>query len=171
MTDSFVIGPLSDDDGRYDFACGIETLDRYFKRQAGQDRRRHLANCFVAREATSGIIAGYFTLSATSISLADLPEEHTHRLPRYGKLPAVLIGRLAVDLRFQGQGLGQALLADAIRRARDSDPAVFVIVVDAISVEASGFYRKYDFRSFVGRPLSLFLPISFVRKLPLDKTP
>ena len=171
MSDEFVIGPLSNDNNRSDFTCGVETLDDYLKHQAGQDKRRNLANCFVARDAETGAIAGYFSLSAASIALADLPEELTRRLPRYDRLPAALIGRLAVDRRFQGQGLGQALLADAIRRARNSDPAVFAVVVDAISAEAAAFYRKYQFTPFGSRPLNLFLPMSFVNKLPMDKTP
>jgi GNAT superfamily N-acetyltransferase len=170
VTDSFVIGPLSDDDDRTDFSCGVEALDRYLEQQAGQDKRRHLANCFIARNAGSGIIAGYYSLSATSISLADLPLDLTRRLPHYDKLPAMLIGRLAVDHRFQRLGLGGALLADAVRRALNSDPAVFVVVADAMNAEAVAFYRKYQFKPFVGRPLSLFLPVSFVSKLPLDKT-
>jgi predicted GNAT family N-acyltransferase len=168
VTGRFVIAPLSEDDDRSGFACGIDLLDRYFKHQAGQDQRRHLAHCFVARDAESGTIAGYFSLSATSILLADLPEALTRRLPRYDKLPAVLVGRLAVDLRFRGRRLGEALLVNAIYRAHKSDPAVFAVVVDAISAEAAAFYRKYQFTPFDSRPLSLFLPISFINKLPLD---
>ena len=75
-----------------------------------QDIRRRVANCFVA---ATGYVAAYYTLSATSVPLADLPPEDAKRLPRYPTVPAVRIGRLAVDRRFQRRGLGEAMLADA----------------------------------------------------------
>jgi GNAT superfamily N-acetyltransferase len=99
------------------FRCGEDALDRYFQTQVTQDIRRHIANCFVAVEAIAGTIAAYYTISAASIPLVDLPPDETRRLPRYPTVPAVRIGRLAVDQRFHGRGLGAALLADAATRA------------------------------------------------------
>jgi GNAT superfamily N-acetyltransferase len=98
------------------FRCGEASLDRYFQTQATQDIRRHVANCFVAVESEIGNVAAWYTMAAASLPLADLPVEETKRLPRYPIVPAVLIGRLAVDERFQGRGLGAALLADAAIR-------------------------------------------------------
>ena len=112
----FRLEPLSREHHREAFHCGEDSLDRYFRTQATQDIRRRMANCFVAVEALSGEIAGYYTIAAASISFVDLPSELAKRLPRYPTLPAVRIGRLAVDTRFQGRGLGAALPADAARR-------------------------------------------------------
>jgi ribosomal protein S18 acetylase RimI-like enzyme len=146
------------------FSCGVFPLDRYFREQASQDVRRHVANCFVAVEAATGQIAAYYTLAATSIPLTDLLPERAKRLPRYPIVPAALIGRLAVDERFRGQGLGHALLGDAIRRAVRSEAAVFALVVDAKDDTAANFYRKHGFKALADRAHSLFLPITDAMK-------
>src|ERR1700689_5053220 len=106
---AFRIEPLGDAHDRTGFRCGEEALDRYFQTQATQDIRRRVANCFVAVEIPTGQVAAFYTLSAASIAFVDLPPEETKRLPRYPTLPAVRIGRLAVDRRFKGRGLGSAM--------------------------------------------------------------
>ena len=126
--------------------------------------RRRVANCFVAVEALSGHVAAYYTIAAASIPLTDLPPELAKRLPRYPALPAVRIGRLAVDRRFQGRGLGAAMLADAARRTVGSDVAAFAMLVDAKNDAAVAFYARYGFRSFTGRPRTLFLPLATIEK-------
>jgi GNAT superfamily N-acetyltransferase len=128
---SFRIEPLGSAHDRSAFYCGEEALDRYLQTQATQDTRRRMANCFVAIEVASGRIAAYYTLSSASIPMVDLPPEETKRLPRYPTLPAVRIGRLAVDQKFQGCGLGAALLADAAHRAIHSEIAAYALLVDA----------------------------------------
>ena len=100
---------------RTGFGCGEEVLDRYLKTLVTQDVRRHITNCFVAVEVATGGVAGFYTIAATSIATPDLPAELTKRLPRYPTLPGVRIGRLAVDQRFGGRGLGGALLKMCIR--------------------------------------------------------
>ena len=107
-----------------------------------------------------GSIAAYYTFAAASLPLTDLPEEDKKRLPRYGLLPAGLIGRLAVDKNYLGRGLGGALIMDATRRAAGADPAIFALVVDAKDENAAGFYEHLGFKRFASRPLSLFLPIA-----------
>ena len=82
------------------------------------------------------------------------------RLPRYPLLPAGLIGRLAVDMRFRGRRLGGALVMDAVMRATRADPAVFAIIVDAKDENAAGFYLRLGFRPFSSRSMSLFVPVS-----------
>ena len=165
MTISFDVAPLSTDHDRLAFSCGVAALDRYLHTQAGQDVRRHVANCFVATPETSNIVAGYYTFSATSIPLADLPADHAKRLPRHPVVPAALIGRLAVDRRYRGAGLGAGLISDAIRRATRSEAAVFAVVVDAKDDAAAAFYLHHSFRPFASRPASLYLPIATAIKL------
>ncbi|MBN8940200.1 MAG: GNAT family N-acetyltransferase [Rhizobiales bacterium] len=133
--------------------------------QAGQDVRRRISNCFIASPAEGAVIAGYYTLAATSIPVLDLPEAETKRLPRYPVLPAALIGRLAVDRRYRGRDLGAALLFDAIQRAVRAEAAVFTMVVDAKDEGAAAFYRHFGFTPFASRPMSLFLPIATAMKL------
>ncbi len=68
-----------------------------------------------------GAIGGYYTLSSTSVQLAELPAQTVRKLPRYPLVPATLLGRLAVDRRQQGKGYGRFLLADALHRAARSE--------------------------------------------------
>ena len=140
------------DSDRAAFCCGEDVLDRYFQTQATQDIRRRIANCFVVVEAATGRVAAYYTLSAASIPLVDLPADETKRLPRYPILPAVRIGRLAVDRRFQRRGLGELMLMNAVHRTIQDAAAAFALLVDAKNDLAPGFYRRYGFRPIVGKP-------------------
>lgn len=163
MPGEFTVEPLAAAHNRKDFSSGVAALDRYLHELATQDIRRRISNCFVACDR-AGAIAAYYTFAATSFPLSDLPPEETKRLPRYGVLPAGLIGRLAVDQRFLGQGLGSALVIDAARRAAGADPAIFALVVDAKDNDAVAFYEHLEFRRFVNRPMSLYLPIATALK-------
>jgi hypothetical protein len=106
MTGSFVIEPLAPSHDRADFTCGVDALDRYFLRQAGQDVRRRATACLVAREIATGRIAGYYTLSAGGILLAEMPGQLAKRLPRYPSVPVARLGRLAVAIAHHGRRLG-----------------------------------------------------------------
>lgn len=165
MSSGFVIAPLAAAHDRQTFSCGAEPLDRYLQTQATQDVRRHVANCFVASPLQSNAVAGYYTLSAASIPMTDLPVERLRKLPRYPVLPAALIGRLAVDRRYQGKPLGAALLFDAIARAIRADAAVFALLVDAKDEAAAQFYRHHGFEAFAGRSARMFLPVATARKV------
>lgn len=164
MTDHpFEIGLLGKED-RSDFCCGSEPLDRYLETQASQDVRRRVSVCYAALEKATGRIAGYYTLSAADVPVSDLPPEVAGRLPRYPSVPAARIGRLAIDRRFQGRGLGGALLLNAAMRALRSEIAVFALVVDAKDNEAATFYRHHGFTPFVSNSLQLIAPIATFRK-------
>jgi GNAT superfamily N-acetyltransferase len=165
VTASFVIAPLSPNHDRQAFSCGVDPLDRYLQTQATQDIRRRIANCFVATSANSNITAGYYTFSAASVPMLDLPSETAKRLPRYPVVPAALIGRLAIDRQHRGRGLGAALLFDAIARAARADTAIFAVLVDAKDDAAAAFYRHHGFQPFAAHPLTLFLAIGTALKL------
>jgi GNAT superfamily N-acetyltransferase len=163
LTPPFVIELLGNHD-REEFSCGTEALDRYFKSQVTQDVRRHVTNCFVALEAKTGIIAGYYTIAAASIPTPALPEAVTRKLPRYPSLPAIRVGRLAIDLRFQAKGLGGALLADAAARGLRADAAAFAMLVDAKDGAAIAFYEHHGFQPLTSQPQSLFLALKTAEK-------
>jgi GNAT superfamily N-acetyltransferase len=146
------------------FASGVEQLDRYFRTQAGQDARKNVAAPFVL-VLHDGTIGGYYTLSSTSVRLAQLPDQTTKRLPRYPLIPATLLGRLAVDRRFQGQGYGRFLLADALHRAIRSKIASFAVLVDAKDDAARRFYERESFAPLPDEPMRLFRPVADIRKL------
>lgn len=154
------IEPLGKHHDRTAFSCGAEPLDRYFKTQVMQDVRRYMAKCQVAVEAATGEIAGFYTLSATSLVLAELPDSLTKGLPRYPVIPAVLIGRLAVATGAQGRKLGLALLAHAIEHVAISNIGAFALLVDAKDDAAQRFYERHGFLAIKGHPRRLILPVA-----------
>lgn len=161
MRAPFRIAQLDSAHDRTTFTCGREPLDRYLREQVSQDVRRRVAACFVAL-ADGERIAGYYTLASGSLLLADLPEKVIKKLPRYPTVPVVRMGRLAVEKKFAGQGLGGALLADALVRAVSSEIAAFAMMVDAKDEEAAAFYLRHGFIALPESPLVLFLPLSNV---------
>ncbi len=96
------IEPLAPHHDRAAFSCGEQTLDAYIQRQAGQDMRRDLAACYVLCAQGSSEIIGYYTLSATSVELTELPRDLAKTSGRHQLVPAVLLGRLAVATTFAG---------------------------------------------------------------------
>ncbi|MCR6631504.1 MAG: GNAT family N-acetyltransferase [Magnetospirillum sp.] len=160
-----MIGPLNPSHDRTAFSCGVEPLDRYLATQAGQDMRKHVAACFVLTEDRDPSIRGYYTLSATSLALADLPDELVRKLPRYPVLPATLMGRLAVDCRHRGRRFGELLLLDASARTLRSEIATYAFVVDAKDENAQAFYEAYGFRRLPSAGRRLFLPVASIAKL------
>ena len=93
------------------------------------------------------------------------PPDETKRLPQYPTVPAVRIGRLAVDQRFQARGLGPALLADAAARALKADAAAYTLLVDAKNDQAVAFYQSFGFRILVSQPKTLFLRLATAQKI------
>ena len=155
----FQLAPLNATHDRTTFNSASEPLDRYLREHVTQDVRRRVAACFVAL-AEGQRIAGYYTLASASLLLADLPASNSKKLPRYPTVPAVRMGRLAVDQVFKGQGLGGALLADALDRAARSEIAAYALMVDAKDEAAEAFYQHHGFIALPDSPLTLFLPLA-----------
>lgn len=158
----FQLAPLDASHDRSAFNSTSAPLNRYLGEQVTQDVRRRVASCFVALAGKTSI-AGYYTLASSSLLLADLPAVTGKKLPRYPTVPTVRMGRLAVDQEFQGQGLGGALLADALDRAARSEIAAFALMVDAKDEAAVAFYRHHGFIALPDSPLTLFLPLETAR--------
>ena len=139
---------LNDGHDRSGFTCGVESLDRYLKTQAGQDVRRKANAVFVlSLEAVPARVLGYYTLCAMAISQGEVPEAARKHVPRYPLVSATLIGRLAVAKDRQGERLGSILLADALQRAFESADTVgsSMVIVDALDEAATGFYTAHGF--------------------------
>ena len=159
----FLLAPLDATHDKAGFNSASEPLNRYLREHANQDIRRRVAACFVAL-AEGKRIAGYYTLASASLLLTDLPASTGKKLPRYPTVPAVRMGRLAVDQAFKGQGLGGALLADALDRATRSEIAAFALMVDAKDETAADFYRHHGFIALPDSPLTLFLPLATIQR-------
>lgn len=132
----------------------------FLRERARKEVASRTCACFVAVPATDPeCIAGYYTLSAATIALEQIPSELTRRLPRYPLLPATLLGRLACDLRFKGAGLGKLLVMDALVRAlRVSGEVGSVAVVTDPKDTAVGFYEKLGFRRLTAGRMYLTMP-------------
>ena len=164
----FRVVPLDSTHNRNAFDSGSAPLNRYLREQVTQDVRRRVTACFVALNATHQI-AGYYTLASASVLLSDLPAATAKKLPRYPTVPAVRMGRLAIDQNFQGQGLGGALLADALQRAARAEIAAYALLVDAKDTHAAAFYQHHGLLALPDTPLTLFLPLATVQMLYSNK--
>ena len=159
---AFRLATLAAEHDRNAFQSNAEPLNRYLREQVTQDIRRRVAACFVAL-ADPQRIAGYYTLASASVALNELPESTRKKLPRYPSVPVVRMGRLAVDQAFKGQGLGGALLADALERAARSEIAAYALIVDAKDDTAAAFYLHHGFIALPHTPpRTLFLPLATV---------
>jgi GNAT superfamily N-acetyltransferase len=143
---AIAIEPLGTQHERAAFSCGQPALDDWFRRRAGQDEKRNVARVFVAVDDEHGVV-GFYSLSSFTLAIEDLPQDIGRKLPRYDAIPAALIGRLARDQRARGLGLGELLLADAVRRILSASQslAVFAIIVDAKDDHAIAFYENFVF--------------------------
>lgn len=163
----FLTEPLNSKHNKKEFNCGNFMLDNYLHKQANQDMKRNLTACFVFADEDIKAIKGYYTLSNNSISQDKIPAEYQKKLPNsYQSLPTTLIGRLAVDKQYKGQGIGKLLLIDALRRSYDVSSVIgsYALVVDPIDKIATEFYAKYG---FIELPDSgkMFLPMQTIRSL------
>lgn len=150
------------------FDCGNAQLNAWLIDHAAASQRADLARTYLALDGTT--VAGYVSLTTGSVRHDQAPRRHTRGMPRY-PIPTILIARLAVDRRYQGQRLGSRLLAEALHRAVKASDAVAarVVVVDAIDERAAAFYRRWGFIDTPDNPLRLFRRISDIRR-SLDAT-
>ena len=163
MSAAFRVSRLAPQTNRDHFHSGSTALDRYFHSQVTQDIKRNITACFIA--SADDQVAAFYTLSSASILLNDLPPDMTRKLPRYPSVPAVRMGRLAVEQSFQGQGLGGAMLADALQRSAAAEIAAYALLVDAKDDKAADFYAHHGFIALPQQTLTLFLPLAAVKTL------
>jgi ribosomal protein S18 acetylase RimI-like enzyme len=150
------------------FSCEHKALADYIKQQASQDVKKNVAAVFVLTP-DGKTIAGYYTLSQYGVDAGELPQQVFEQLkiPKYPRLPATLIGRLARDSKFKGQGIGEVLLMDALHKALDAARTIasVAVAVDAKDDAAVRFYKKYGFIEMPDHPHKLFILMATVRAL------
>jgi ribosomal protein S18 acetylase RimI-like enzyme len=162
----FVCEPLDPRHDRAAFVCDSPVLERYLKTQARQDVEKRLTAVFVLTP-DSKTVAGYYSLSQFSVQAEKIPDEIRRKLTRYQEVPVTLIGRLARGVAFRGQGIGELLLMDALRRCHIHGKGVgsWAVLVDAKDDYAVAFYKKYGFLEIYGHANRLFLPMQTISKL------
>lgn len=160
------IEPLGANHDRAAFSCGIAPLDKYLQTQARQDVDKNLGAVFVLTP-DGKTIAGFYSLSQYSVQSDTIPDEIARKLTRYPHIPTTLIGRLARSTNFHGQGLGEILLMDALKRCLTTSKLVasWAVIVDAKDAESVAFYKKYGFIEIPQVPNRLFLPMATVAKM------
>jgi len=160
------VDPLAKTHDRSAFSCGKPSLDKFIRELATQYERRDMGRTYVATLPPSPIVLGYYTLAAGAVAFENLPAESSRKLPRH-PIPVAHVGRLAVDEKARGQGLGKLLLLDALNRsARLADQAgIFAVEVHALDEDARQFYLKYGFTPLADDPGHLYLPMKTVRKV------
>jgi GNAT superfamily N-acetyltransferase len=164
--DGYRIEVLDSSHDRDQFRCGVQVLDEYLQRRAGQDAGRRVAVPYVLVDE-AGAVCGFYTLSQLAVRLTDLPQDVVGRLPRYPLVPATLLGRLGVDRRLQGQGFGQLLLLDALRRSHTAshEVASFAVVTQAKDEKSAAFYLAHGFCRLPSHERTLFLPMATIARL------
>ena len=149
------------------FDSGEKSLNNYLHTQVSQDIKRSLSAAYVLLEANNPSVIGFYTLSSLSISLNDLSEKISKKLPRYPIAPVTLIGRLAIDKNYQKQRLGELLLVDALKRSyfQSTQIGSMAVVVDALNESATHFYEKFGFIKFLDRKGQLFITMESIKDL------
>ena len=157
-----VITVLGRQHDRQDFDCGAPALNTFLQRFARQQADKNFNRSYVAIAQGELRIRGYYAISTASIDFQNLSP--ALRLPRY-PVPVVRIGRLAVDVREQGNGVGTALLRHAMHLAARTAEKIglYAVVVDAKNEAAVAFYAKYGFQRFADQELSMFLATDVIR--------
>lgn len=159
MSASYLIEPLSAAKHRRDeFACESPELTDFLRTRARKEMEARAAACFVLVPSDDpGRIAGFYTLSAAEVVTAELPAAMARKLPRYRSLPATLLGRLARDLAFRGQGLGDRLVLDALARAFTGSVEIgsVAVVTDPKDEPAARFYAEFGFVRLTDRRMIL----------------
>ena len=147
---------LSAEHRREGFDCGDAALNDFLLRRAGQQQRRGFGKTYMALAEDGVTVTGFVTVSAGQVATTSLPAQL--KLPRY-PAPMLRIGRLAVDVHHQGEGISQDLLAFALRLAVEFSQRVglYAVVVDAKHDKAKAFYVKLGFIACVDNPLCLYL--------------
>jgi GNAT superfamily N-acetyltransferase len=160
--------PLAADHKIAAFDCGVAVLDDWLKRRALANQVSGASRTYVA--LIDGEVAGYYAIAASSVSVADAPGRVRRNMPE--PIPVMMLGRLATDRRFQGQGVGAGLLKDAVQRTLQASQIAGIrsLVVDAIDDAAVGFYQKFGFAPSPTKPRTLFLMLSDSGKL-IDQVP
>ena len=149
---------------RSGFDCGVKELNTFLKKYSFQNQKSYISKTFVAvddEQRTTGNeknVLGFYSLSTGQINSDVLPKEVKH--PKY-PVSIARLARLAVDLKYQGEGLGGLLLYDALQKVKlvSQVVGIFAVVADAKDAKAKSFYERYGFVSLQETDLTLCLPM------------
>ncbi len=153
--------PLAEAHDLESFSCGEPALDRWLRRRARQNQRNGASRTYVV--TAGGRVVGYYALAAGAVAASDAPGQVRRNMP--DPVPVMVLGRLAVDVAFQGRGIGFDLLRDAVLRTLGAADVVGIraLLVHALHERAVRFYEQADFAPSPLRPLTLMLLLDDAR--------
>lgn len=156
------IVPLSAEHELDDFKSGEAALDQWLRRSARVNQAAGQAQVYVLPREQR--VVGYYALAAGAVEHTRAPARVSKRLART-PIPVALLGRLAVDQREQGRGLGAALLKDCLLRVASAADVIGIraLMVHAKGAEARAFYERFDFEPSPLDELQLFLLMKDLR--------
>lgn len=156
--------PLNPEHDTAAFDCGKTSLNEFLKLHALDKQTAMLSRTYVVTLGAN-VVVGYYTLTHQSTLQTETPKKLGRGMP--SSIPAILMARFAVDVNWQGQGLGRSLFTDALRRTwavmRSGAAPVRFFVVDAKDEEAKAFYERFDMLAAPQNPLRLYLSYKTVR--------
>jgi GNAT superfamily N-acetyltransferase len=163
--EGYRLEPLSKKHSRRDFRSGESLVDDWLRTKAVQHQQKHLSATKVLVDA-AGAVVGVYTLATGQVDFSDLPPDITRKLPRRA-LPVAVLAWLGVSQAEQGKGIGQRLLARALRDAYEAGQtfAFVAVILDCVSDSAKLFYQRWDFEELPGQPYRLFLSASRLAEL------
>lgn len=140
------------------FSCGEPSLDHWLRNRALQNEKSGASRTYVV--CADGCVVGYFALAAGAVAHTEATARIKRNMP--DPIPVILIGRLAIDSRFQGLGIGADLLRDAVLRTLQAAEiaGIRAILVSAISPEAKRFYERFGFVSSTANPQTLMITVT-----------
>jgi ribosomal protein S18 acetylase RimI-like enzyme len=150
---------------RQAFDCGSVPLNTFLKQTARQHAERGISRTFVlVEEVEPKRILGFFALNLCQLQSDALSPEEAKRFPR--TVPGVRLGRLAVPMEFQRQGIGTTLLVGAMRKFIEifETAGGIGLFVDAKDGQAKRYYEQFGFVSLPSNELELFLPVKSIRE-------
>ena len=150
---------------RTGFDCGSFELNTFLADHARQNQSKGLSRTFVLMRDADPRVVGYYTISVAHVEFDELPPLLRAKLPRY-PLPVGHLGRLATCLSVRGQGLGEVLLIDALKRVERTADQIGIAAIDvrAKGTQAKEFYEKYGFSALPDSTDHLYLPLSRLRR-------
>jgi GNAT superfamily N-acetyltransferase len=148
-----------------EFSCGRSPLDEFVHTLVRQYEKQNLGRTYVTVRPGEKRVLGYYTIASGSVSFENLPSRRARKLSLH-PVPVVLLARLAVDRSIQGQGLGGALLVDALERCLNLAEVLGVHAVEVVAIDevARSFYEKYGFVPLLDAPNHLYLPVATIRR-------
>lgn len=153
--------PLADHHALESFACGVMTLDEWLKRRARFNQTEGASRTYVLCDDAD--VIGYYAIASGGIAVADAHGRFRRNMP--DPIPVAILGRLAVDARYHGRGIGRALFRDAAQRILQAADILGIrgLIVHAISDEAKTFYEALGLMPAAQEPMTLMATLSSLR--------